>query len=81
MTQAVEESLAEAVGVSNYNLDQTKRAANALAKRDVPLTSNQMEYSLLQRGIERSELIGGVEAIRRDGLPKLFAGYDQVWHW
>ncbi len=57
MTQAVEESLAEAVGVSNYNLDQTKRAANALAKRDIPLTSNQVEYSLLQRGIERSGLL------------------------
>jgi aryl-alcohol dehydrogenase-like predicted oxidoreductase len=57
MTQAVEESLAEAVGVSNYNLDQTKRAANALAKRDIPLTSNQVEYNLLQRRAERSGLL------------------------
>jgi sulfur relay (sulfurtransferase) DsrF/TusC family protein len=40
-----------------------------------------VEDDLTERGIERSELIGGVEAIRRDGLPKLFAGYDQVWHW
>src|SRR5262245_38136818 len=36
---------------------------------------------LAERGLERSELIAGVEPVSRAGLPKLFAGYDQVWHW
>lgn len=57
MAQAVEECLTLAVGVSNYNLEQTKRAAEALAKRDIPLTSNQVRYNLLQRNIERTGLL------------------------
>lgn len=40
-----------------------------------------VEEDLRERGIERGELIGGVEPIGRSGLPDLFAGYDQVWHW
>jgi len=40
-----------------------------------------VEDDLADRGVDRAELIGGVEALRRDGLPKLLAGYDQVWHW
>ena len=40
-----------------------------------------VEEDLTERGVERSELIGGIESIRRDQLPELFAGYDHVWHW
>jgi aryl-alcohol dehydrogenase-like predicted oxidoreductase len=65
MTQAVEECLTLAVGVSNYNLDQTKRAVAALAKRDIPLASNQVEYNLLQR---RSERNGLLEYCREHGI-------------
>jgi aryl-alcohol dehydrogenase-like predicted oxidoreductase len=65
MTQAVEESLAEAVGVCNYNLNQTRRAVDALAKRGIPLTSNQVEYNLLQRDIERTGLL---EYCRKNGI-------------
>ncbi|HXF06142.1 MAG TPA: DsrE family protein [Blastocatellia bacterium] len=36
---------------------------------------------LAERGISAEELIGGVEMVSRKELPKLFAGYDQVWHW
>ena len=57
LAQAVEEGLVGAVGVSNYNLDQTRRAHAALAKHGVPLASNQVEYSLLQRGPERTGLL------------------------
>lgn len=34
-----------------------------------------------ERGLERSELIAGVKSVSRGGLPKLYAGYDQIWHW
>ncbi len=49
--------LTRAVGVSNYNAGQTMRAHAALAKRGVPLASNQVEYSLLDRKPETSGLV------------------------
>jgi aryl-alcohol dehydrogenase-like predicted oxidoreductase len=53
----VKEGLAKNVGVSNYNLDQTVRAAKILARHGVPLASNQVEYSLLERSIEKNGLL------------------------
>ncbi len=52
MADAVEEGLTEAVGVSNYNVDQMRRAAEALDRRGQRLASNQVEYSLIQRNPE-----------------------------
>jgi|SRR3977135_3801155 sulfur relay (sulfurtransferase) DsrF/TusC family protein len=40
-----------------------------------------VEDALSERGIEPSELIGGLDFVPRSKLAKLFAGYDQVWHW
>ncbi len=57
MADAVEAGLTRAVGVSNCNLDQTRRAYEALAKRGIPLASNQVEYHLLQRTPERDGLL------------------------
>jgi aryl-alcohol dehydrogenase-like predicted oxidoreductase len=37
------------VGVSNYSAEQMREAHAALAKRGIPLASNQVEYSLLHR--------------------------------
>ena len=54
-----EEGLTRAVGVSNCNLDQVKRAHTVLAKCGIPLASNQVEYSLLHRLPERSGLLAG----------------------
>jgi len=34
-----------------------------------------------ERGLERRDLISGVKSVARSGIPKLFASYDQVWHW
>lgn len=53
--EAVQAGLTRAAGVSNYNADQTRRASDVLAKRGVPLASNQVKYSLLDRHIERDE--------------------------
>lgn len=49
--------LTRAVGVSNYNLDQTRRAYTVLADMGIPLASNQVEYSLLHRAPERNGLL------------------------
>ena len=57
LADAVGAGLTRAVGVSNYNVEQTKRTYEILAQRGVPLASNQVEYSLLQRAPEKSGLV------------------------
>ena len=57
MADAVEAGLIRAVGVSNYNAEQTRRAHDALARRGVPLASNQVDFSLLQRKPETNGLL------------------------
>ncbi len=57
LADAVEAGLVRAVGVSNYNVEQTQRAYTALARRGIPLASNQVEYSLWQRKPETSGLL------------------------
>lgn len=57
MADAVEAGQVKAVGVSNYSLEQTQRAAAALARRGLRLASNQVSFSLLQRQPERSGLL------------------------
>lgn len=57
LAQVVQLGLARAVGVSNYSLEQMQRASAALAKRGVVLASNQVEYSLLKRDVERNGLL------------------------
>jgi len=56
LADAVEAGLARAVGVSNFSVGQMRRAHQALARRGVPLASNQVMYSLLHRQPERSGL-------------------------
>lgn len=57
LSQAAEEGLTRAVGVSNYNREQTKRAYDRLAERGLSLASNQVKYSLLDRTIEHNGLL------------------------
>lgn len=57
LADAAEEGLIRAAGISNYNLDQTRRAHAALARRNLPLASNQVRFSLLDRKPERSGLM------------------------
>jgi aryl-alcohol dehydrogenase-like predicted oxidoreductase len=46
-----------AVGVSNYSARQMRRAHAALARRGIPLASNQVHYSLLHRAPERNGVL------------------------
>ena len=52
LADAVGEGLVRAVGVSNYSENWMRRAHETLAKRGVPLASNQVQYSLLVRDPE-----------------------------
>lgn len=47
MADAVETGKVKTVGVSNYSAEQMRLAHAELAKRGVPLASNQVQYSLL----------------------------------
>lgn len=58
LADALQAGLVRAVGVSNYSADQMRRAHEVLAKRGVPLASNQVEYSLLHREPERNGVLG-----------------------
>ena len=57
LADAVEAGLTRAVGVSNYTLEQTRRAHAVLARRGIPLASNQVQFSLIHREPERNGLL------------------------
>ena len=52
LAAAHEAGLVRAVGVSNYTAEQVRRTHDALAARGIPLASNQVAYSLVDRGPE-----------------------------
>ena len=57
MAEVVDAGMVKAVGVSNYTLEQTITAHEALKKRGLRLASNQVEYHLLERRIEQNGLM------------------------
>jgi aryl-alcohol dehydrogenase-like predicted oxidoreductase len=57
LADAVNAGLIRAVGVSNFNTDKTKLANETLLAAGVPLASNQVEYSLFDRHIEKNGLL------------------------
>jgi aryl-alcohol dehydrogenase-like predicted oxidoreductase len=65
LADAVDAGKIKAVGVSNYSAEQMREAHAALAKRGIPLASNQVEYSLLHR---QPEVNGILDACRELGV-------------
>ncbi len=63
MADLVEAGKIKAVGVSNFSAGQMRRAHAALAKRGLPLASNQVHYSLLSRDIERNGILDAAKAL------------------
>ena len=57
MADLVAAGKVRSVGVSNFNVEQMRRAHAALAKRGIPLATNQVQYSLLERGIESNGVL------------------------
>jgi len=65
MADAVEAGKIKAVGVSNYSAAQMRTAYEALARRGIPLASNQVQYSLLHR---HPETDGVLDTCRELGI-------------
>ena len=57
LADARETGLTRAVGISNCGPDQMRRAHAILSGRNLPLASDQVEYSLLARRAERTGLL------------------------
>ncbi len=57
LADAVKEGLTRSVGVSNYSAAQMSRANEVLSRRGIPLASNQVEYSLLNRKPESNGVL------------------------
>jgi aryl-alcohol dehydrogenase-like predicted oxidoreductase len=65
MADAVDAGKVRAVGVSNYSAAQMRIAHEALARRGIPLASNQVQYSLFYR---RPEVDGVLDACHELGI-------------
>ncbi len=63
MADLAEAGKIRAVGVSNYDADQMRRAHDRLAQRDIPLASNQVKYNLLDRTIEANGVLAAAEEL------------------
>jgi aryl-alcohol dehydrogenase-like predicted oxidoreductase len=57
MIEAYQAGMIGAIGVSNCDRSQTQRAYDALTRAGISLASNQVEYSLLNRKIEKNGLL------------------------
>jgi aryl-alcohol dehydrogenase-like predicted oxidoreductase len=57
MAQAVQAGKIRAVGVSNFNATQMRRAAARLSRYDIPLAANEVYYSLLHRQPETNGVL------------------------
>ena len=55
--QVAQAGRVKAVGVSNYSVEQMKRARQVLEKYGVPLASNQVQFNLLHREPETTGLL------------------------
>lgn len=75
-------------GAPGLTVGQWKQTQAPKMDRDViDLMENRkisvyiIEEDLAERGIERDELVPGVELLSRKALPALFAEYEIVSHW
>ncbi len=57
LVRAHGEGLVASVGVSNFDAELTRRAHELLSRAGIPLASNQLPYSLLDRHIEHEGLL------------------------
>jgi aryl-alcohol dehydrogenase-like predicted oxidoreductase len=57
MTDILEQGKIRSIGVSNYSDKKMRKAFSALSERGVPLASNQVHYSLLNRKIESNGIL------------------------
>ncbi len=63
MAELYEAGKIRAVGVSNFNAAQMRRAHDALARRSIPLASNQVRFNLLDREIEHNGVLAAAQEL------------------
>ncbi len=63
MADLVEAGKIRAVGVSNFSAAKMRRAHAALAKRGIPLASNQVPYGLAWRRIESNGILSAAQEL------------------
>lgn len=63
MAELVKAGKIRSVGVSNFSAGQMRRAHAALAKHGLPLASNQVHYSLINRGIESNGILDAAKEL------------------
>ena len=73
LAECVEEGMTRAVGVANYDEGDMIKMADELAKYDIPLATNQCEYSVLRR---HPETHGLLKACRDRGI--VFQSYSSL---
>ena len=61
MIRVREASLIEQIGVSNYSLDKMHKAQAVLLREGIGLASNQVEYHLLDRTIEKNGMMAAAK--------------------
>lgn len=57
LAECVKHGMTRTVGVSNFSQSQMLAAYSALARHGIPLASNQVHYSLLNRTIEKNGIL------------------------
>jgi hypothetical protein len=40
-----------------------------------------VQDDLAERGLRPGELIPGLDYVKKEALPSLFGGFEQIWHW
>ncbi|HEY3800555.1 MAG TPA: aldo/keto reductase [Caulobacteraceae bacterium] len=63
LAEAVKSGKAKAVGVSNFNADDTKRMAELLGQRGTCLAANEIHYSLLNRAPETNGVLAACKEV------------------
>jgi aryl-alcohol dehydrogenase-like predicted oxidoreductase len=83
MIECVKQGLTRTVGVSNFSQSRMLSAYSALARQNIPLASNQVHYSLINRSVEKTGLLArckelGIRLIAYSPLEKglLTGKYD-----
>ncbi|KAF4986187.1 hypothetical protein FGRMN_10953 [Fusarium graminum] len=73
MARCVEQGLAHAIGVANYAVEDVQKINNELAKFNIPLATNQCEFSILRR---YPELTGNIKQCQDSGI--IFQSYSSL---
>ena len=73
LVECVESGMAKAVGVANYSTEDMIQMADELAKYNIPLATNQCEFSVLRR---HPEVHGLLQACKDRGI--VFQSYSSL---